>query len=367
MTTTVGAMATVVEPLEHSNPMGLEKVKSLRAYAALLKRSESKGKVTMSGKALNQVAPDTYCGKDPELNFDKPSGFVVVSKSFIPNGISSAEIRTAATRELPDSASEDEIQDMEELIREVREKFMNACKSTLSVRLTAQIREMKIPFEKEQRICLNSKEVFAAYQSQEPTIELCDQIYQTHYSWFEKKGVKECILYSVMRSLKIWHCNDLQSERNKTPKTGTPKSSCFKTLLVNQMRQLRSKFTKDSRLNHGIRVTITEKGGRKENKKPRRNPQLGFVPSDYITGWGEAKHKEFCERNGFDAPVDHEVAIASYYSNSVPTMEMQSLMVRYSYGVVVFYTTSLITILSRSSPCLLCQEASAFPWTRKHS
>ena len=315
------------------NPIGLEKLRSLRAYSALLKRSEGKGKVTISGKALNQVAPDIYYGKDPELNFDKPDGFIVVTKSFIPPGTSPAEIRTAATRELPDTATEDDIKDMEELIKEVRSKFMAACKSALVVRLTGEIRELKIPFKKEQRTCSNSKEVFTAFQSQEPTIEFCAMIYQAYYAWFEKKGAKEMVLYSVMRSLKIWHCNDLQSDRNKTPKTGTSKSSCFQTLLVNQMRQLRSKFTKASRLNHGVRVTITEKGGRKENKKPRRNPLQGFVPTDYISGWAETKHKEFCEKNQFERPLELNDAIAQYYSGSARKDETEISMVRYTLAL----------------------------------
>ena len=319
------------------NPIGLEKLRSLRAYSALLKRSEGKGKVTISGKPLNQVAPAIYYGKDPELNFDKPDGFIVVTKSFIPPGTSPAEIRTAATRELPDNATEKDIKDMEELIKEARAKFMAACKSALVVRLTGEIRELKIPFKKEQRTCSNSKEVFTAFQSQEPTIEFCAMVYEAYYSWFEKKGAKEMLLYSVMRSLKIWHCNDLQSDRNKTPKTGTSKSSCFQTLLVNQMRQLRSKFTKASRLNHGVRVSITEKGGRKGNNKPRRNPLQGFVPADYISGWGDTKHKEFCQKNQFKPPLDLEVEITKYYSRNTGEVDTELSMVRYSLAFVMLY------------------------------
>ena len=50
------------------------------ACGLLLKESKDKGNViNKEGKRCGKVAPEVYHGHNPELSFDKPEGFVVVS------------------------------------------------------------------------------------------------------------------------------------------------------------------------------------------------------------------------------------------------------------------------------------------------
>lgn len=309
-TTTTTTSVTTVSDDDSSNPSGasvgnplrLGNENAKRAYKALYERSEPLGKVLISGKPAGKPAPDTCMEKAPELNYDKPNSFVVVSKSLIPSQMTEENIKTSAIRELPDDASKEEIDDMIELIKAIRTVFQETCKSKHDLLLTAAIREEGFPFNKHGRICANNKEVYSAFQSQPPSLSFLEKMYKVFYDGLESNGYREKLTYETMRELKLWHSNDSTSGLNKT-------KSCFHSLTVDIVRNSRGKYSKTkARVNHGVSVTISAVGGRKH----RRDPKKGFIPQEYVKGWAEPKHELFNARHGFPKPLPLADAIAEF-------------------------------------------------------
>jgi hypothetical protein len=286
---------------ERSNPIGLSSDEAVRAYDGLMKRSAQRGVFKDDGEVLMHLPADHDGDKNLEDNYAKPAGFCIVSRSIIPETMKMEQVRTAAVRELPGNATEQDIEDMIAFIIETRKAYSASIKSKLTVHIVAQIKKGQIVYNKTNKNVSTITEALTAYNSQEPTLERCGQYHKIFYTSFAVPGLKERMVHRTMMQMQLWHSND-QDKLNCTHKTGRLKTSCFRRICNDKAREYLNPYTKVKRQTHGVQFSVTVPGGRKAHGMSRRKPDEGFIPNEYIVGWNDDRHKSFCVANGFEAP-----------------------------------------------------------------
>ena len=288
----------------------LTKPASMSAYRKLKLASANKGKLASLNGIETLNAPTHFPGKDFETNYNKPPGFVVVSKSFLPDG--NKEIRDMAVRHI-EHCNQDDVSDMISLMYDIKDNFCIQANVLISNALRVQINKAGLPYSKERRQCNSTREVFNAYQTQELTMEFMEKIYVCYFQCWDNKNLMFEIMYKVMMTMGLWHCNDSKSKLNQTAK-GLPKLSCFYSLVVTQVRQMRNKFSRVARINHGVKLTISVPNSRAKSNMARRNKCDGFDPSNYVQNWGGEKHHAFNKRLGVGPPPKLEEAVTAWRS-----------------------------------------------------
>ena len=285
-------------PLELSNPMSIE------AYKELLKRTNNTGIIDKDG-LRKAPAPPSYTGDKPESNFDKPVGFIAVSRSFLP--LTKQHFQTSAIKELfagggEGVASEKKVADMVALMQDIWAKVSRSLKSKLGLVLGKAVLDQEVPRgTNDPKHCANAREAIRAFLNMDPTLEMCEKIYNIFYMTLAVPGVKESIVYSVMMELKIWHTTGEHRNHTNTKKL---KVSCFMTLCNEKAREFNNTLFKTKRATHSVKVTITvPKGGRLAHKLNRRKRDDAFDPLVNLVGWCSEQHRQFCKDNDFPEPV----------------------------------------------------------------
>ena len=287
------------------NPLQLTDPRSIEAYKELLKRTDDTGIIDKDG--IRKVpAPPQHNGDKPELNFDKPVGFIAVSRSFLP--LTKTNFHASAIKELfaaggEDQASNEKVADMVRLMQDIWVKVGRSLKSKLELFLGKAVREQELPRgTNDPTHCTSSREAIRAFLNSEPTLVNCEKIYNIFYKALAVPGAKESIVYSVMMELKIWHTVGEQDSRNYT-KNKRLKVSCLMTLCSEKAREFNNSLFKSKRATHSVKVTITvPNGGRLAQKLSRRKRDDSFDPLVNLVGWCGGEHLRFCKDRGFDKP-----------------------------------------------------------------
>ena len=281
-----------------ANPLGLREEASKRAYAWLLDQSKDPiGILSADGVRRHPLLTTDKCSQScPEKNYDKPEGFVVISRSFLP-GLK-RDMRDAAVRVLPLTATDAHIRDMVSLMTEMWTVIGKQLSGKVFLVLSEECRRLKIRIGN--RFATSLHDVGTAFKKEEPSVAAMKKYFELFYETLEKGNTKNEIVNQVMYDHRLWFSNKA-ADRN-TVGNGKVKSSCIQHMLMDKYREKRNPYKKQGRNPHGITFSTTVKGGRQANDMPRRKKDEGFDPTISLDGWGGAKHLEFCADNGFSVP-----------------------------------------------------------------
>ena len=222
---------------ETPNPLGLTSEMAMQSYYALLKASEKRGTVVSSdGRHCGDVAP-THCTLvSPQLNYDKPKGFLVIRRSFPCTSSKTDEVWTAAQLELIAAGcpvDEESVRDCVQFQKELKSTLYKKLNSKLKLMVDEQIVQQKLHNSVTNMACQDHAQVCSAYRHCPPSMDFCEQLYNVYNVVpFEKEGIMNGIVYDVMYSLGLWYANDTKS-LNQT-KTGKEKVSSIQTIAGNK-------------------------------------------------------------------------------------------------------------------------------------
>lgn len=282
--------------VEAGNPVRLTLESSKRAYAWLAAQSENPRGIISDDGVRHHPVPVKCFDSCPELNYDKPEGFVIISRSFLPKA--KKDMRVAAVRALPSQASPAQIDDMHDLMKEVWKAFIENLNGKLFVRLTQRCRDLKI--KKGTKFATTIKEAGVAFRTEEPTLTEMAKYFDLFYLEIDRNNMKNEIVNESMKDLKFWFSND-EADMNYVA-NGKVKSSCIQHLLMEKLRDQRNPYKKGARIPHGIKFTVTVEGGRSSNGMRRRKKGDAFDPITNLSGWGEQLHVEFNSNHGYAMP-----------------------------------------------------------------
>ena len=284
---------------ERPNPLELTSEMAMRSYLALLKASEKRGTVVSpDGRHCEETAPGYCMLASPENNYNKPKGYLVISRNFPCTSSKVDDVKTTAQLELTAAGcpvDEQSVRDCVQLQKELKVTLYKKFSSKLKLMVDEEIVKQKILNSVTNMTCRDHAAVCNAYRHCPPRIDFFEQLYNVYVVPFEKEGVMNGIVYDVMCSLKLWYANDTKS-LNQT-KCGKAKVPAIRTIACNKRRELRHPFTESKY--HGVKLTISVRGGRQNGRRKRA---LGFVPEEYVDGWGGHRHIEFCSAKGFASP-----------------------------------------------------------------
>lgn len=309
---------------------------AINAYERLMKVSANVGAVTQLDGVGSRVAPKEYPGaakgKRFELNYDKPDGALVITRSFLPVEASKISEYAKAHVEQPRVGSKEyrqvypkHVKEMELLMTTLRTSYLFTVKSAVTRALMDKIAELHFFYSAQNRMCTTPTEVFKAYNSQEPDLVFIGKIYELYYGWWDEK--KDQVTYDCMRKMNLWLASD------KAPQKNAKRVSCLSSLVGLVIRQIRNVFSRDDRISHGIRLTISVKAGREKNNMPRRKKEDGFIPALMVLGWGEDKHEAFNDTINAPKPVPLEQAIIAYEAEKIKKATLPHGSVRFSCSV----------------------------------
>ncbi len=286
---------------EGAERLGLTSERAKKCYAALLKVSDGdRAKLkSKDGDYCGQLAPATFALGAPELNFDKPEGFVLISRSFPCLRSKEDALKEAAKLELAAAGcpvDNESIQDCVELQKELKIKLFAVFNSKLKVLIDDAIVKQQVVCSVSNKVCQDHSAVCRAFRRNPPSLPFFEKLYNIYIAQFEKEGVLDAMVYEVMMELGLWYAYDRKSI-NRTIGSKDAKVSSLRTIAGTKCRELRHAMTEKK--THGVTLTISIKGGRKK----RRKRESGFVAVDYVQGWGELQHVDFCRTLGLPDPA----------------------------------------------------------------
>lgn len=285
---------------EDPNPIGLEQEGSKFFYRLLLQLSEERGQ-RLGGIQQEADAPASTSDSKPETNYNKPKGFIVLSRSFPTKHKKRELVRETVIKELTavsnDALNESTINCGIQFHDELKAKVGTWARSQLHLIASEAIAKCQILTADKQRYCKDTREVKKAFKDGEPSLEQLRLIHQVYVQTFEEEGKLDRIVYELQRALKIWYSNDTPSLNNKSD--GAVKVSTLRSIVVEKCREMRHKFTEKQNSYHGVTLVISVVGGRKVRKKKGE----GFVPHVNVKGWASEKHVEYSRKQNWVIPT----------------------------------------------------------------
>lgn len=290
---------------EVANPWLLVSEDAKSAYALLLKQSNGKGKVVnQHGDECAMVAPKTFSGNNPEVTFDKPDGFVIISRNFPCLSNNNDDVVANCTSELTaaglspaDAGLRAKFQILSyELKKTIRKKLS----SKLKVHLNKAIFAETIKSGKEgSTACREANDVYKLFRNAPPTLSMFRQIYDSFIKPFEDGRLIDEAVYETMLECGIWYgIGPAYSSLNNNVRKKTLKQSQLRAIGRDKVREFRHVFTEEKYSKHGVTFTLSKPGGRgKERRKQRQ-----FDPS-MVKGWCGSKHIAFCKDHNYNDPT----------------------------------------------------------------
>lgn len=293
---------TADDDKERPNPWGLKSDEAKAAYNLLLEASRDKGKVyKLDGEECNLVAPNPpYEHPNPELTFDKPEGFVLISRNFPCLSNSQVSVNVACAQEMTAAGIQVDsmLPSFVKLNEELKRKLFKALGSKLKVLLNEKIKAEEIKSKTANaHNCVEATEVYRLYKNEAPTVGLFHKIYNAFVLPFEDPRVIDKFVYDTMYQMGIWYGSGAAYEKlNTTEKKHKVKTSQIRTIAKTVAREFRHTFTRRMEAPHGVTLCLSKEGGRKDRRK-KQQFELSF-----IHGWGGQKHLDFCKINGYPSP-----------------------------------------------------------------
>ena len=166
-------------------------------------------------------APDTYSGSNFANVYDRPSGFVVLPKDFLP--VTKTNLQVLASHFAKDSttSSRDE---MEAFMLQARAFVVKRMQNKIKFRFGKAVRDSKMKDDKGRQITTAS-ELWSYWNRAKLTKETLSKFFNLIHVTFKKPGVADSILYDVHRDCGIWS--------EQTTGNQSPKGSNIRTILMN--------------------------------------------------------------------------------------------------------------------------------------
>jgi len=217
-----------------------------------------------------------------------PDGFLPIVRTLVPKTLNKVGLRDAAVRNLCTDASESEIKDMEEFIKELKQQVSKCVDSLLTIIVKDKISEMKILGVDGKNI--TGFEGLVKLWKEKPTKALCGQAFEVLFAMWTPAVLNHIVVKTLLK-LELWFSNtSADIPRNQSTKTEKLVDSFLKTLTRDKLRDVfRKKFRNPA---HGISLTVTSKAP----KEARKRQKAGRFNFDFnVRGWNGPLHKEFLE------------------------------------------------------------------------
>lgn len=295
-----GSSGGVQDTTDHENPWLLKLEASMSLYRQLLAASAGKGIIyNENGDHCGTVVlPHAFLGENPEASYDRPEGFVLISRNFPCLSEKRDDIVATCTSELTAAGIQvnpSSIQMAVDLNKEFKKTLRSKLTSKLRVVLERHIVDQEFKSEKAgSRICKEASEVYAIFRNELPTVQKLRKIFNAFIKPFEDGTEVNKAVFEVMLDCKFWYANGKEYELlNLTSKKQTPKKARVRTIAMHCVREFRHVFTERQESKHQVTLKISLEGGR-GNKKRKKGV---FDPSTMIGGWKGPKHLQFVRDN----------------------------------------------------------------------
>lgn len=260
-------------------------------YPEMMSNSESTA--TTNGTPIPndpQKHREVWGKKDFELRFNKPEGFLVISRRPFPVSDTPQDWEKALSENCIRTDK-----------REHYGKFMRALKETLSVSVKSKLAHYTMEKALESGIQYKGKhvasfaEVCKSWHEEEITREKCKRVFDLLYGCFEREDTVSRIEWEVMREHGVYFSN-ANDELNRTKVGGSVAVSSIRQLIGAKIRDTyRKPFTKgNKRDGHGVTVnkTNTNKAGGGRSKREKGE----FIFEENVKGWHGPARKRWNEK-----------------------------------------------------------------------
>lgn len=247
---------------------------ALRAFNKLCeKQSDDSGRTSSSGKALDplRVEQIKHITEDvmrrnkgiPEDIVGRPSGYLALSRSFIPisKEFKDERVTRHAMALVPNIQSNEavsDIADMKEFLVEVRKIIIEHCKSKLQCFVVKYLQESPFKFN-DGRSITTFEGLKSQWNSEIPSLQLAEYLFNFLYLFTMNKGKIDLMAFEVGCDLELWmSVNDKTRDmaRRGSSAVGV-KKNIITSILTEQFDALfRRKFDSPP---HGIRVLLSRK------------------------------------------------------------------------------------------------------------
>lgn len=276
-----------------------------RLFNSLIERSKhSSSRVDQDD---NTARPPERQIKHPDfqLEFDRPLGFAVLPRTFIPKQNNDVSIRSAALSNLAtlfqdypqwsEARKGKELEAMVTLIEILMKEMDEIIKTLVLEIVNANIINSAITHEGRQVRDLTM--LFRYFKHSVPTPKLLEQVHGLIYNSVQETEVMN-IVYKIHLILRVWPQQVVRGpgERLKCHITHRVKAR-RNDIVVNRYQR-----KKETESTHGLTLSNSMHWHGNKQKKKRKNDRGVFDIGFCVTGWGGERHQKFCQEQKTSVP-----------------------------------------------------------------
>ena len=272
---------------------------ALEFYGGLI-HQKMQVNISSKGQPNPAPAPESFAksgfSKCFEDVYDQPVGKAVVPRLFYPYGDRKEEdFLKLAHNWCPSNASSNDINNCVEFMKQTKKLIGDKINSKLRMHFQTKLRDAGVTYQGRQVTSLNN--AVKAFK-EELSRTLCEKLHEIFYGSLEVGNMKAAIEYEIMHEMNLWHSNDKTNDLNYDPNSKKNKASSVISHIGKQCRSnFRKRYQEASKFEHGVTLTISVKGGRKEGRRDKG--QFDFETC--VVGWDGDKHKAWLAKK--DAKV----------------------------------------------------------------
>jgi hypothetical protein len=262
------------------------------AIEELRKLSQTQGLLDASGKDLPPLPEKPWLEGNWMAKFKKPSGFVVLNRSFLPlkreDYSDPLKLQLQAFRNLPAQSSEESAKNMAKLFPEMKTHFGNAIESFLERVLTESFQKEGVTYRG--KVVKNTAEALKAWKTETISLKKVESYFKILYGMFDQQEYMQMLEYQLYMELGIWFTSNPDDEKDYTFTKKKIRATFLRHMMRDKWRDnFRGRYQRKSEVPHGVMLTVSKKGG---NQGPRRK-KGGFVLQNNAPGYSEEKVKAF--------------------------------------------------------------------------
>lgn len=217
-------------------------------------------------------------------SFVKPKGYTVINRSFLPTSFSEDSVLKTAMANLPPAPTDDEVSNMQALIKEVKDAVLELADSKLELHFSSRFREQNIKFGK--GTVQNTGEAWKAWKKEKMSKEKCEQYFTVLFESANETEVIDKFEFEIMSELKLWYSSIEDSFLDKTKRSGGKlRAGCIRHWILNKLRDtFRGKFQKKVLTPpHGITLRFSRPGTRGLERRVKGE----FSFEEFVQGWDD--------------------------------------------------------------------------------
>jgi len=244
-------------------------------------------------KEAIKAQPLETCGI--ENTYDMPKGFLPITRTLVPKSFAKGKLTHAAVKALPGNASQDDIEDMEQFIREISNQIRLSIDSKLTMLIQDKmIQELKV-LNVEGKVVSDFAGVVDAWKKK-PSRALCAQLYELLYGMWDG-DLMNFVVITTMLKLQLWFSNSAADKDKNYSRKDKLLDSFVKTIIHDKIRDVWRKKINRVKDTHGISISVTSDDIDPNTKKvsaSRRRQKAGKFNFDFhVRGWNGEQHKAF--------------------------------------------------------------------------